>query len=111
MALPDLEASAFSFVALCVVSWATAEDGSSRSVRSDQRSQLRYLERTQDEHDVDARVYLVGLESGTSGADLPALIAFVDPERARERCREGARFQLLRGQRVDATGVVRMVTR
>jgi hypothetical protein len=109
--LPDFTQPAFAFVALCTLRFRERTDGSARHVRSDYRCHLRYVEVDPAAGDVETRVYLVGRENATSGEEVPAIIAFLDWEAQRERCRIGLHFELREGSAVTAVGIVRSLAR
>jgi hypothetical protein len=108
--LPDFSKPAFALVALSALRFRIAEDGGAPGpYHSDYRCQLRYPSDPQDVPDAEVRVYFVGREKVDVGDEVPALLAFLDWERQRERCHEGSVFELREGSRVTATGVVHTI--
>lgn len=109
--VPDLSKPAFSFVALCSVRFNLAsEGGHSGPFQSDYRCQFRYLdEDAQQLH--EARVYFVGHHTANGGEEIPVLLAFLDWESQRERCKAGAKFELREGITVTAKGSVHSVAK
>jgi len=109
--LPDFINPAFAFVALCGVRFQSrSEGGHAVTFRSDYRCQLRYVDDT-EEADADVRTYFVGHENASAGDEMAIVLAFVDWERERDRCRVGRAFELREGTVVTATGVVRGIAR
>jgi hypothetical protein len=107
--LPDFSKPAFALVALGSVRFRHVEDGGRVALfHSDYRCQFRYSD---DEADklADVRVYLVGQEQAHASDDAPVAIAFLDPERHRDRCKVGVRFELREGAMLTATGTVQAV--
>jgi hypothetical protein len=104
--LPDFSKPAFAFVALCTVRFRDRDDGSVRTIRSDYRCQLRYIDAVQAAGDIEVRVYLVSQEHAVSGQDVPIILAFLDWEGQRDRCRIGTHFELSEGSAVTAAGTV-----
>jgi hypothetical protein len=99
---PDFSQPAFGFVALATLAFKTAAGGT-RQFRSDYRCQLRYAA---DDAASDVRVYLVGSESTGVDTPVPAVVAFLDIEQHRNRCKPGATFELLEGGTITAKGTV-----
>ena len=88
---------------------AIEDGGSPGPYRSDYRCQLRSTTDPIGGPDADVRVYFVGRDHARAGDDVPALIAFLDRERQRERWHEGSAFELSEGSRGTATGVVHAI--
>lgn len=108
--LPDFSKPAFAFVALSALRFRAVEDGGGPGpYQSDYRCQLRCATDPKEVPDAEVRVYFVGREQVSAGDDVPALLAFLDWERQRERCHEGSAFELREGARVTATGVVHAI--
>ncbi len=108
--LPDFSKPAFAFVALSMLHFRTIEAGGGPGpYQSDYRCQLRYMDDPHEVADVEVRMYFVGREKVNAGEAVPALLAFLDWERQRGRCREGSAFELREGLRVTATGVVHAI--
>jgi translation elongation factor EF-Tu-like GTPase len=108
--MPDFSKPAFAFVALCNVRFRSSEEGGrSGPFRSDYRCQVRYVDE-KAEHLDEARVYFVGQEQVHAAAEEVAVVlAFLDWERQRDRCRVGTRFELREGGVVTATGAVHVI--
>lgn len=104
--LPDFTAPAFGFLAICSVRFRERKDGSPRTVLSDYRCQVRPMDEPED---VEARVYLVGQGHAASGEDVPVILAFLDGEAQRDRCRVGGRFELREGYTVTGVGTVHSI--
>jgi hypothetical protein len=101
---PDFSKPAFAFVALTTLSFTAA--AGTRQFRSDYRCQLRYAI---GDAPAEVRVYFVGCESSGTDTRVPALVAFMDPEQHRDRCKPGATFELLEGETITARGTVETV--
>jgi len=107
--LPDFSKPAFSFIALGGLRFRSRDEGAAGGpFRSDYRCQLRYVDDAQQEG-AEARVYFVGQETVSAGEGLPIVVAFLDWEGARARCRLGRQFELFEGAVVTATGIVEAV--
>src|SRR6478609_6622979 len=104
---PDFSKPAFSIVALCGVQFNSRDDRGGE-FHSDYRCQLRYND---EQEVVDVRVYLVGRESIAAGGSSSRVVAFLDFERERERCKAGRTFELREGTNVTATGTVHVVAK
>jgi hypothetical protein len=52
---------------------------------------------------------LVGLEEAAAGEKIAALVAFLDPDRQRERCKPGVAFELREGDSVTGEGIIESV--
>jgi translation elongation factor EF-Tu-like GTPase len=108
--MPDFSTPAFSFVALGTVRFpSVSEGGGSGPFRSDYRCQFHYVDDDRPPRDVEVRVYFVGREEVSAGDEVPVMLAFLDWEEQRERCRTGTKFELREGPKATATGVVQVV--
>jgi translation elongation factor EF-Tu-like GTPase len=104
---PDFSKPAFAFAALCDVRFRSRDEGGHAGpFHSDYRCQLRYVE---EQVDVDVRIYLIGCESVPAGDESPSVLAFLDCEPERERCRAGMKFELREGGIVTGTGIIHAV--
>lgn len=102
--LPDFSKPGFSFVALCSIRFnSAAEGGHAGPFRSDYRCQFRYMD---DQQLYEVRVYFVGQQTANEGEEFPVILAFLDWEQQRDRCRVGTRFDLREGGMVTAKGLV-----
>ena len=104
--LPDFTKPAFGFVAIRSVRLRERDDGSPRRTESDYRCQVRHTDAADD---VEARVYLVGQDHAASGGEVPAILAFLDWEAQRDRCRVGGQFELREGNTVTGVGTVHSI--
>ncbi|MCC6649010.1 MAG: hypothetical protein IT374_26015 [Polyangiaceae bacterium] len=93
-------------MAICSVRLRERDNGSARRIRSDYRCQVRYGD---TDGDFVARVYLVGQDTATSGEDVPVLVAFLDWEAQRDRCRVECHFELREGNTVTGVGTVGLI--
>lgn len=104
--LPDFTKPAFGFLAICSVRLRERDDGSPRRIQSDYRCQVRHTDAADD---VEARVYLVGQDNAASGEEVPVILAFLDWEAQRDRCRVGCHFELREGNTVTGVGTVHSI--
>ena len=107
--LPDFTKPAFALAALSVIRIRDLDEGLVRELRSDYRCQLRYADQEGAVADVDVRVYFVGQAAGTSGPDVPVIVAFIDWSSQMNSCHAGACFELREGGHVTALGTVQAV--
>src|SRR5690349_6613863 len=108
--LPDFSKPAFEFVPLSSVRFRSPEEGGhSGPFRSDYRCQLHYTDENLEEIDAEVRIYFVGQSEVNAGDESAVVLAFLDWNQHKKRCRVGTTFELREGSVVTATGVVHVI--
>jgi hypothetical protein len=103
----DVSKPAFSTFALATLTFQQGDEGVLRStVRSDYRCQLRFRDEAEAH---ECRVYFLSQAIAERGESVAGVIAFLDWQMARERCRVGREFGLYEGDTPTAYGAIEAV--